>query len=422
MKKYNTLVIGSGGREHSLIWKIKQSQFLNEIYSIPGNGGILEDAVVLDTEFTFENVKKAIEEFNIDIVIVGPEEPLVKGITDYLKDKNIIVFGPSKKAALLEGSKVFAKNFMKKYSIPTADFEVFKDKNKAIDYLKTKKEAVIKADGLCAGKGVFVCNSFKESHNAVLKLMEDKIFGNAGDEIIIEEKLEGEETSILVFLNSDVYIPLIPARDYKRRFEGNKGPNTGGMGSYAPTNLINAKIMERIDNNIIKKVIKGLTDEGIIYKGILYIGLMIVKENPFVLEFNIRFGDPETQCILPLLEDDLLEVILNLEEKKNISLKWKKGVCVDVVLASNGYPGKYEKGKLINLKIDQEMNQDIFIFHAGTKFEKGKYYTNGGRVLNIASIGRDIKEARKKVYGFIENNVYFDGMQFRKDIGLKEES
>jgi len=419
--KLNVLVLGSGGREHALCWKIKKSSYLKKLFSIPGNGGINEIAEGYEIELNLENIKKFVEEKEIDIVIPGPEKFLVDGISDYL---NVPVFGPSKKASLLEGSKVRAKNLMKKYSIPTADFEIFEDPLKAKEYIKNKTDLVIKADGLCAGKGVFVCNEEKEMEDAIDKIMVEKIFGSSGDKIVIEKRLKGEEASILVLLNGENYVFLIPSQDHKPVFDGDRGPNTGGMGAYAPTKLIDVDIIKKIEEKIVKRLITGLQNEGINYKGVLYLGLMIVEKEPFVLEFNVRFGDPETQAILPLLEDDLLEVILKIMEGENVELKWKNGYSVCVVLASKGYPGKYEKGKEIKFSGRHVANiewKDIIVFHAGTKKKNEKFYTNGGRVLNVCGTSSDIKKAREIVYSFIEKNVYFEGMHYRRDIGLKEE-
>jgi len=419
--KLNVLVLGSGGREHAICWKIKESSYLKKLFSIPGNGGISEVANVYEIKPTLENIKRFVEEKEIDIVIPGPEKFLVDGVSDYL---NVPTFGPSKNASLLEGSKVFAKNFMKKYDIPTANFEIFDDPLKAKEYIKNKNNLVIKADGLCAGKGVFVCEEEKKMIEAIDKIMIEKIFGSSGDKVVIEEKLIGEEASILVLLNRENYTFLIPSQDHKQVYDGDKGPNTGGMGAYAPTKLIDDTIMKKIEDKIVKRLINGLKIEEINYCGVLYLGLMIVEKEPFVLEFNIRFGDPETQAILPLLEDDLLEIILKIMEGEKLKLKWKDGYSVCVVLASKGYPGEYEKGKEIKFSSRHVANsewKDIIVFHAGTKKKNGKFYTNGGRVLNICGRENSIKKARETVYSFIEENVYFEGMHYRRDIGLKEE-
>ncbi len=412
------LVIGGGAREHALVWKLNQSKLVKKIYSIPGNGGISQEAEIFNLPLKFEVLKNFVNEKKIDLILVGPEAPLVKGIADYFKREGIMIFGPNKDASQLEGSKIFAKNFMKKYSIPTAHFEVFEESFRAIDYLKNKEEIVIKADGLSAGKGVVVSNSYIESCSAIKKFMEEKIFAEAGSRVVIEEKLKGEEASILLLLSGDNYSFLISSQDHKPVFEDDKGPNTGGMGAYSPTSLIDEEVMEKIKVKIIQPLIEGLQAERIKYSGVLYLGLMINKKEPYVLEFNVRFGDPETETILPLLENDLLEVILKLQAGEKIKLVWKEGSSIDVVLASEGYPGKYPEGRLISFKAEQ-LPSDVFIFHAGTEFKDGNFYTSGGRVLNVAAIGNDIYEARDKVYNAI-SNIHFDGMHFRKDIGLKE--
>ena len=398
----NVLVLGSGGREHSLLWKLKQSNYVKNLYSIPGNGGISQDANVFNIDVRGRTIKNFVNEKNINFVVVGPEMPLVEGISDYLKDARIKVFGPSKKAAVLEGSKIFAKYFMKKYEIPTADFEVFDDYKKAVDYLNGRDDIVIKADGLCGGKGVFVVDDFAEGQKVLEDLMLNKIFGVAGSKIIIEEKLSGDEASILVLLSENNYTILLPSTDHKPVFDGNKGPNTGGMGAYAPTKIISAKILEKIKKKIIAPVIEGLKEEGIVYNGVLYIGLMVCKEDCNVLEFNVRFGDPETQAILPLMESDLFEVLSSVVDDRLSAVNWRDGVCVDVVLASKGYPGDYESGKLIEFK--KGPLQDIFLFHAGTKYSDGKYYTAGGRVLNVAAVGKDISRQGRK---FIRQYLIF---------------
>ncbi len=412
------LVIGGGAREHALVWKLNQSKLVKKIYSIPGNGGISQEAEIFNLPLKFEVLKNFVNEKKIDLILVGPEAPLVKGIVDYFKREGIMIFGPNKDASQLEGSKIFAKNFMKKYSIPTAHFEIFEESSRAIDYLKNKEEIVIKAVGLSAGKGVVVSNSYLESCRTIKRFMEEKVFSEAGTRVVIEEKLKGEEASILILLSGDNYSFLISSQDHKPVFEDDKGPNTGGMGAYSPTSLIDEEVMEKIKVKIIQPLIEGLQGERIEYSGVLYLGLMIDKKEPYVLEFNVRFGDPETEAILPLLENDLLEVILKLQQGEKIELAWRKGCSVDVVLASEGYPGKYPKGRLISFKAEQ-LPSDVFIFHAGTEFKDGNFYTSGGRVLNVAAIGNDIYGARDKVYNAI-SNIHFDGMHFRRDIGLKE--
>jgi phosphoribosylamine--glycine ligase len=415
----NVLVIGSGGREHALVWKLRQSPLVNNLFCVPGNGGISRDAQTAHISLEFKTIENYIREKEIDFILVGPEAPLVSGIADYFRERKIGIFGPGAKPSMLEGSKVFAKNFMKHNNIPTAGFEVFDDSKKAIDYLKTKKGSVIKADGLCAGKGVVVANNFSAAKRAVRDIMESKIFGDAGKKIVIEEKLAGEEASILVLLNGENYCFLISSQDHKPVFDGNKGPNTGGMGAYAPASLIDSAVMEKIDRKIMEPLIQGLGKEGIRYFGVLYLGLMIMDGEPRVLEFNVRFGDPETQAILPLMKNDLMEVLVEVAQGKKIELEWKNGYCVDIALASGGYPGKYEKGKKIF--IPESTSENVCLFHAGTELKQDGFYTSGGRVLNVAATGDDIFQARERVYSAVKD-IQFEGMHFRRDIGLKEQN
>jgi phosphoribosylamine--glycine ligase len=414
----NVLVIGGGGREHAITWKLKKSTLADKIYCSPGNGGIMQDAEAVSLSADFNQIGRFIDEKNIDLLIVGPELPLVHGIADYFKNEKVAVFGPSGRAAMLEGSKVFSKNFMRKYSVPTAGFEVFEESSKALDYLSGKKEVVIKADGLCAGKGVVVADDFSESSIAIRKFMDENIFGVAGSRVVVEEKLKGEEASILVLISGDNYSFLIPSQDHKAAFEGDKGPNTGGMGAYAPTSLITEELLKRIDKKIMNPIMEGLKKEGLDYSGVLYLGLMLDGDDINVLEFNVRFGDPEAQVIFPMMENDLLEVILQMQRGEKLDLQWKQGCCVDVVLASEGYPGNYPKGRIINID-NSVIPEDVCLFHAGTEYKGGNYYTTGGRVLNVSAVGSDIANAREKVYNAI-SNISFDGMHYRKDIGMKE--
>ncbi len=417
--KVNIMVLGSGGREHAIVDKIRKSPLVNKLYAYPGNGGIERDAIIPDLDFNFQNLKSFLKANHISVVVVGPEAYIVDGIADYFKDeKEIFIFAPEKKGAMLEGSKVFAKEFMKKYGIPTADFKVFDRPEKALEYLKKRDEIVVKADGLAAGKGVYVCDNFEESKKAIEDIMIHKKFKEAGSKVVIEDKLKGEEASILVMVNKDKYAFLIPSQDHKAIYENDKGPNTGGMGAYAPTTLISQDLLKKIENKIIRPLIEGLLKEGINYNGIIYVGIMVVKDDIYVLEFNVRFGDPETEAILPLMDNDLLENILLMKEGKDFNFKWKDGYCVDVVLASRGYPGQYEKGK--EIFIDYNKLNDIYIYHAGTKIINNKLYTNGGRVLNVVAIESDIKKAREKVYNAIRY-INFENMYYRKDIALKEE-
>jgi phosphoribosylamine--glycine ligase len=420
----NVLVVGGGGREHALVWKISQSKSVKKIFCAPGNAGISEIAETIPIKADDINslLNFAIEN-KVDLTVVGPELPLSLGIVDLFESKGLKIFGPRKLPAEIESSKVFAKNFMRKYSIPTANYDTFT----ADEIDKAKKFAlsltppiVIKADGLAGGKGVTIC----ENHNEAIKTIElyflGKIFGSAGEKIVIEEFLKGEEASIFAITDGDDFITLPPAQDYKRVFDDDKGKNTGGMGSYAPTPLIDQSMLERIKNEIIKPTIEGLKSENRKYKGCLYFGLMITDEGPKVLEFNCRFGDPETQVVLPLIETDILEMFFSAIEGgiKNLKYSIKDLTAVCVILASAGYPDKYETGKEIKGLDELKKLSDIIVFHAGTKKVNNKILTDGGRVLGITAIGKEFETAIKNVYGAVEL-VKFEGMHYRKDIGKK---
>lgn len=416
------LVVGSGGREHALVWKISQSPLVKKVYCATGNGGIEKQAECIDIKAEdIEGLKKFALKEKIDLTVVGPESLLVKGIVDEFEKANLKIFGPNKKASQLEESKVFAKDLMRKYGIPTAEFEVFEDSKEAIPYIKSKEmPIVVKADGLAAGKGVIVCKTHNEATNAVKTIMEDRIFGDSGKKIVIEECLEGEEASVLAFTDGE-HIELLPSsQDHKRIYDGDKGPNTGGMGAYSPAPVVE-NLLPIIEENIIGRTMDGFKKEGIVYKGILYAGLMIKDGNPKVLEFNVRFGDPETQAILPRMQTDIIQPIMatidgNLDE---VDCKWKKESCVSIVLASGGYPGDYRKGKIINGLDKLENSKDIVVFHAGTKrLQDGKIVTDGGRVLGISALGKGIKEAIDNAYGAVDY-INFENMYYRKDIGKK---
>jgi len=415
------LIVGSGGREHCLGWKISQSTLVDKIYCAPGNGGtsLVAENVNIPAEDIGQLLKFAIEK-KIDLTIVGPEVSLVEGIVDRFEAEGLKIFGPRKELALLEGSKIFAKQIMRKYNIPTADFKIFDDPFLAREYLKQKGvPVVIKADGLAAGKGVIIAKDMSQAQAAVDMMMVEKKFGKAGERIIIEDCLEGEEASILVITDGDTVIPLVSSQDHKAVYDNDKGPNTGGMGAYSPAPVINEEILARIKNQIAIPLISGFKKAGKPYKGILYIGLMIKDNTPFVLEFNVRFGDPETQVILPKLKSDLAGLILKSLDNKlsGVELEWDKRVCLCVVLASGGYPATYEKGKKIKGLEALGVLDDVFVFHAGTKMADD-FVTNGGRVLGITALGQDIKEAQDKAYKAIEN-ISFAKMHFRRDIGSK---
>ncbi len=421
------LVVGQGGREHALVWKISQSPLVKKIYCAPGNGGIGKQVECINIKSEdIEGLKKFALKEKIDLTIVGPETPLVKGIIDEFEKANLKIFGPNKKASQLEGSKVFSKNLMKKYEIPTAEFEVFENSKKAISYVipcleRKKGSIVVKADGLAAGKGVVVCKTEDEALDAIVSIMDDKIFGDAGKKVIIEECLEGEEVSILAFTDGE-HIKLLPSsQDHKRIYDGDKGPNTGGMGAYSPAPIVNENLLPIIEKNIIRRTIEGLKKEGIVYKGIIYAGLMIKDGKPKVLEFNVRFGDPETQAILPRIETDIIQLIMATIDGNlnNVDCNLKNESCVCVVLASGGYPGNYQKGKVINGLDEIKDSENIVVFHAGTKkLESGEILTDGGRVLGVSALGKNIKEAIDNAYEAV-SYINFENMSYRKDIGKK---
>ncbi|MEO0293383.1 MAG: phosphoribosylamine--glycine ligase [candidate division WOR-3 bacterium] len=407
------LVIGGGGREHAIGWKLSKSKKLSKLYFAPGNGGTSLLGKNINYSSNEDILNFAIEE-KIDFTVVGPEKPLVEGIVDSFLKEGLNIFGPKKDAAQLEGSKAFSKEIMASMNIPTAYFEIFDDFNAAKRYIEKKNgKVVVKASGLAAGKGVTVCHSKEEGIKALESLMVEKKFGEAGETVVIEEILEGEEVSILALISGDKIIPFIPSQDHKRAFDGDKGPNTGGMGAYAPVPFIRERELSEIKEKIFSPIIKGLGRKGIEYKGVLYGGLIITKEGPLVLEFNVRFGDPETQAILPLLEDDLLELLLMANEYKlPDKLNFSKNFALAVVLASKGYPEKYEKDFEVIIPSDPTCN----IFHAGTELRDGHFYVTGGRVLSCVGVGETLPIAKEKAYQCIRK-MEGEKLFYRKDIG-----
>jgi phosphoribosylamine---glycine ligase len=416
------LVIGSGGREHAIVWKLSQSEKVKKIFCAPGNGGIKEIAELVDIKSDdIPGLLDFAKNNNIDLTVVGPEAPLVKGIVDIFKENGLKAFGPYKDVAMLEGSKVFSKELMIKFGLATAGFKVFDNPQDAKKYLNEKgMPIVIKADGLAAGKGVIIPKTIEEGEAAIDSIMVNKVFGESGDRIILEDCLEGEEASMLVFTDGKTIAPMESAQDHKRIFDNDKGPNTGGMGAYSPAPVVSKKVLESVIKNVFKPLIDGLREEGRIYKGVLYAGLMITKNGPMVLEFNVRFGDPETQAILPRLKSDLADIMLACVEGTldKIDVKWDKSMCISVVCASKGYPDTYEKNIEISGLKEAGKIKDVVVFHAGTKNVGGKIFTDGGRVLGVTSLGKDIKSAKINAYKAIEK-IKFKGMQYRKDIGDK---
>ena len=417
------LVVGSGGREHVLIWKIKQSPHVSEIFCAPGNGGIASDAKCVDIQATdIDGLLKFAKDQGVEFTIVGPEAPLAAGIVDAFEAKKMKIFGPSKAAAQLEGSKVFAKQFMKRCNIPTASFKVFDDLNKAKSFLtKAEHPIVIKADGLAAGKGVIICNDLNQSMEAVDQIMQDKVFKEAGNQIVIEECLIGEEASILAISDGENYCILDASQDHKRIFDDDLGPNTGGMGAYCPAPVITEELKTQIEARVIEPAIRGMRREGIPFKGVLYAGLILTQDGPMTLEFNVRFGDPEAQAVLPRLKNDLMELMAaSCDGRLNdIELIWDKRTCICVVMSSGGYPGAYKTGyEIKGLEQFATPTADTLVFHAGTKQENGKIVTSGGRVLGVTSFGQTIEKAIENVYHSVEK-ITFERCFFRRDIGTK---
>ncbi len=420
------LVIGSGGREHALVWKLRQSQLVSKIFCAPGNGGIGEMAELVNIKATdIKGLLKFAEAKHIDLTIVGPEQSLMDGIVDAFEARGLKIFGPSRSAAELEGSKVFAKQFMNKYKIPTAEFCTFSHQQfaEAQHYLdKISYPVVIKADGLAAGKGVVICESREQALQALDAMMSQKVFGEAGSKIVIEEFLNGEEASVFVLTDGKEFVVLPPAQDHKRIFDDDRGKNTGGMGAYAPAPIVTKELIEKIKRTVIRPTLMGMEKEGRRYKGCLFVGLMVTEQGVKVLEYNCRFGDPETQTVLPLLDADFAELMLQIANGKLTTAKinWKKSTAVCVVVASGGYPDEYETGKKIMGLDSAVSDSDTVVFHAGTKKEKKGFVTSGGRVLGVMAIGpeNDLEETIDKAYRVVEK-ITFDGAYYRSDIGRK---
>jgi phosphoribosylamine--glycine ligase len=416
------LVVGGGGREHALVWKIAQSPKVSKVYCAPGNAGISEQATILPIK---ANDLKGLLEFalkeKVDLTVVGPEEPLTKGIVDLFESKGLSIFGSSQKAAEIEGSKAFAKEMMRKYHIPTASYEIFTNRNMAVEYIRKQgTPIVVKADGLAAGKGVIICKTVEEAIQSVDLIMVEKKFGEAGDRVVVEEYLVGEEVSYIAFTDGKAILPLASSQDHKPIFDGDQGPNTGGMGAYSPAPVVTEEVNEKIIGKILRPIIQGMGEEGRPYKGVLYAGLMIHNGQPKVLEFNARFGDPETQPVLIRMKGDIVP-ILEACIKGNLSqceIEWDSRASVCVVMASKGYPGDYEKGKTIGgLKKVSKMN-DVFVFHAGTGFKDNLVVTNGGRVLGVTGLGGDIPRAIEWTYQAVKK-ISWEGFHYRTDIGKK---
>ncbi|NLV16384.1 MAG: phosphoribosylamine--glycine ligase [Syntrophomonadaceae bacterium] len=416
----NVLVIGRGAREHAIIWKLSQSDGIGRILAAPGNAGMAElaecfDISVNDTERLIELAK----EQEIDLTIVGPEVPLMAGIVDAFEAQGLKIFGPRKNAAILEGSKVFSKNLMKKYGIPSADFASFTDVEEAKAFVRERRAPiVVKVDGLAAGKGVVVAQDEETALSALENMLVDKAFGSAGLEVVVEECLEGEEVSVFALCDGKNVVPLVAAQDHKRIFDGDQGPNTGGMGAYSSPGFYTPEIHQRVMEEILQPIVKAMASEGRPYKGVLFLGLMLTAKGPQVLEFNVRWGDPETQVVLPMLDSDFLAMTEAVADGtlNNIPMAFESGVCVCVVMAAEGYPGEYETGRVITGLND--VGPDTMVFHGGTRRIGSQVVTDGGRVLSVVCKGETIAQAIDKVYGEI-HHIDFAGAHYRKDIGAR---
>lgn len=420
------LVVGSGGREHALVWKIIQSprftSHASRIFCAPGNAGISQIAECVDIKADdIPELLSFAQKEQIDLTVVGPEGPLTLGIVDDFEKAGLRIFGASKRAAEIEWSKAFSKALMKRYGIPTADYEVFTDREKAVSYLKERGvPIVVKASGLAAGKGVIVATTLNEAVSAVDLIMKDRAFGPAGDELIIEEFLDGEEVSLLAFTDGKTILPMPSAQDHKRVYDNDEGPNTGGMGVYSPAPVLTEALLDTVMKEILIPTVKGMVSEGRPYKGVLYAGLMITRNGPKVLEFNARFGDPETQPLMMRMNTDLVEVIDAVIDGrlKEITIEWDKKAAVCVVMAAGGYPGDCRKGDEIEGLEEAARMDDVMVFHAGTALKNGKVVSNGGRVLGVTALGSDIREAINEVYRAV-SKITWNGVHYRKDIGRR---
>ena len=416
------LVVGSGGREHALVRKIKESKKVDYIACCPGNGGISYDAECFDVSATdIDGVVKLAKEIKADFVVVAPDDPLVMGMVDALNAEGFATFGPRANAAIIEGSKVFSKELMKKYNIPTAKYNVFDKAEDVINYIKAENEfpTVIKADGLALGKGVIIPETLDEAVAGVKEIMEDKIFGDSGNNVVVEEFLTGPEVSVLAFTDGKCVKPMVTSMDHKRALDGDKGLNTGGMGTVSPNPYYTDEIAEECMNTIFLPTIEAMNKEGRIFKGCLYFGLMLTPKGPKVIEYNCRFGDPETQVVLPRLKTDIMDIFeaINNETLSDLHIEWDDRACTCVIMASGGYPKSYPKGIEINGLTDGQLD-GVTVYHAGTKRDGDKLVTSGGRVLGVTALGETIEDALAKSYAGVEK-IKFDGAHYRKDIGQK---
>lgn len=417
------LVVGSGGREHAVVKKLAENPEIERIYCAPGNGGISVQATPVDIKATdVEGMVAFAKKEGIDFAVVTPDDPLVLGMADAMEEAGVPAFGPSKKAAQIEGSKVFAKNLMKKYGIPTAKYKVFDDPGKVVEYIERENcfPAVIKADGLALGKGVVIAKNLEEAKGAVHSIMEDKIFGKSGNQVVVEEFLTGKEVSVLAFTDSHTVSPMVSSMDHKRAYDNDEGPNTGGMGTIAPSPYYTADVAKRCMEEIFLPTVEAMKKEGCPFKGCLYFGLILTEQGPKVIEYNCRFGDPETQVVLPLLKTDLFTIMRAVRDERlgEVDIRWSKGAAACVVLASGGYPKKYETGFPVEGLDEDGGYPGVIVYHAGTKKQDGKFLTAGGRVLGVTGLGENLPQALEKAYGAVKQ-ITFEKAHYRTDIGKK---
>lgn len=424
MEKRDILVVGGGGREHAIIRKLKESPRCGRLFCTPGNGGISRDAACFDVAPTdVDGVVALARECGADLVLVAPDDPLVAGMVDALEEAGIPAFGPRANAAILEGSKVFSKNLMKTYGIPTARYEVFEDPAEALRYIREQNRypAVVKADGLALGKGVLLCADYEEAKRAVHDIMEDRVFGASGSCVVVEEFLTGPEVSVLAFTDGKTVRPMVSSKDHKRAFDGDMGPNTGGMGTISPNPFYTEEQAAWCMEHIFLPTVAAMNAEGRPFKGCLYFGLMLTPDGPKVIEYNCRFGDPETQVVLPRLKTDLIDILEAVREERlaELPIEWSEDACACVVMASGGYPAAYKKGLPIRGLDKQGQVPGAVVYHAGTKYENGCFYTNGGRVLGVTAAAPTLDEALKKAYEAV-GHIDFEGAHYRRDIGKTE--
>ena len=417
------LVVGSGGREHAVVKKLAENPEIERIYCAPGNGGISVQATPVDIKaIDAEGMVAFAKKEGIDFAVVTPDDPVVLGMADAMEEAGVPAFGPSKKAAQIEGSKVFAKNLMKKYGIPTAKYEVFDDPGKVVEYIERENcfPAVIKADGLALGKGVVIAKNLEEAKGAVHSIMEDKIFGKSGNQVVVEEFLTGKEVSVLAFTDSHTVSPMVSSMDHKRAYDNDEGPNTGGMGTIAPSPYYTADVAKRCMEEIFLPTVEAMKKEGCPFKGCLYFGLILTEQGPKVIEYNCRFGDPETQVVLPLLKTDLFTIMRAVRDEhlSELDIQWSTGAAACVVLASGGYPKKYETGFPIEGLDEDGGHPGVIVYHAGTKKQDGKFLTAGGRVLGVTGLGDNLPQALEKAYDAVKE-ITFEKVHYRTDIGKK---